>query len=196
MRPRASGISTSWVNALRQLIDALPTHASAAELDAFRDEAAELAWRADHPTLQAVTPTPLRYRRVLLSDPSCHRVSALLIAWPPGHRTPLHDHDGLWGAEIVLEGALAVDEYHADANASGLEPIFERTQLLGIGDATVFADRDYVHSCRNLSDALPALSLHVYGGSLDRFSAFHPLDTGTYRVANVRTTIDDVWTGD
>jgi predicted metal-dependent enzyme (double-stranded beta helix superfamily) len=196
MRPRVSAISSSWVNALRGLIDALPTNASAADLDAFRDEASELAWRADHPTLSAVARTSLRYRRVLLSDPSCHRVSALLIAWPPGHRTPLHDHDGLWGAEIVLEGALAVDEYHAREKAGAAVPVFERTQLLGIGDATVFADRDYVHSCRNLSDALPALSLHIYGGSLDRFSAFHPVDDGAYRVSSVRTDIDDIWTAE
>jgi predicted metal-dependent enzyme (double-stranded beta helix superfamily) len=183
----------SWIEAVRTLISGLPSDVDAAALERFRLEAADLAWRDDCPTLDAVTSTPLHYRRVLVSDPDCHRFSALLIAWPPGHRTALHDHDGLWGAELVLDGALAVDEYQDTSPSSAPNPTFRRTLMLGVGDATVFADRAYVHSCRNLSDERCALTLHVYGGPLVKYTSFQPDDSGAFQPWPTRAKLDDVW---
>ena len=186
----------SWVNAVRTLIAKLPSDVDADTLERFRHEAADLAWRDDCPTLDSVTNTPLHYRRVLVSDPDCHRFSALLIAWPPGYRTALHDHDGLWGAELVLDGALAVDEYQNASQGNAAHPNFQRTVMLGVGDATVFADRDYVHSCRNLSDERCALTLHVYGGPLVQYTSFQPDDRGAYQPWLTHAKLDAVWSSD
>jgi predicted metal-dependent enzyme (double-stranded beta helix superfamily) len=186
----------SWVEAVRKLVAGLPRDVDADALERFREQAADLAWRDDRPTLDTITDTPLRYRRVLVSDPDCHHFSALLIAWPPGHRTALHDHDGLWGAELVLDGALAVDEYQNHPHGIVPRPTFQRTMLLGIGDATVFADRSYIHSCRNLSYERCALTLHVYGGPLERYTSFQPDNEGAYQSWPTHAKLDEVWSAD
>lgn len=85
--------------------------------------------------------------------------------------TPLHDHSQLWGIELVLDGALEVKEFMGTQSAP-IELQFNRSVILGAGDATTFVDPGYVHSCRNMSDTKAALSLHVYGGMLDNYQAF------------------------
>ena len=95
-----------------------------------------------------------------------------MIIWPPDHHTPVHDHDGLWGIEFILDGVLEVEGF-----ALTLEPapqlVSRGASTFGIGDHAAFSGADYAHRCRNLSSQQPALSLHVYGGALDRYRSFH-----------------------
>lgn len=112
------------------------------------------------------------YRRISLREPSVvDDYSVLLIVWPSGHVTPIHDHDGLWGLELVLDGVLQVESF-----AMTLTPTLHlaagEVTPLGIGDHAAFSDIDYAHRCRNLSAQRPALSLHVYGGALKRYCAY------------------------
>lgn len=121
-----------------------------------------------------------RYRRIPLRRPStAGDYSVLLIAWPPDHVTPIHDHDGLWGIELVLDGVLQVESF-AMAMAPSLHLAACGAVPLGIGDYARFSDRDYAHRCRNLSAQRPALSLHVYGGALERFRTFDQDDRGRW----------------
>lgn len=110
-----------------------------------------------------------RFRRLSLRDTDDG--SVLLIAWPPGHVTPIHDHDGLWGIELVLDGVLQVESF-AMSVTPALQLVPRDVTLLGVGDHTTFSERDYAHRCRNLSAQRPALSLHVYGGVLERYGAY------------------------
>jgi predicted metal-dependent enzyme (double-stranded beta helix superfamily) len=89
----------------------------------------------------------------------------LLCAWPPGHLTPVHDHGDAWGLELVVRGALEVQQYQADGKAL----CEDGHTWLGQGDALWF-DRDerYLHRARNLSAAHAAWTLHVYGGPAPR----------------------------
>ena len=113
-----------------------------------------------------------RYRRLSLRQPQGpDDYAVLLIAWPPRHATPIHDHDGLWGIELVLDGALQVESF-AIAVTPSLQLVQRGTMPLGIGDHAAFSDRDYAHRCRNLSAQRPALTLHVYGGALERYRAY------------------------
>ncbi|HEY0198199.1 MAG TPA: cysteine dioxygenase family protein [Rhodanobacter sp.] len=106
------------------------------------------------------------YRRWLVAEGDGY--SAILIGWPAGYRTPVHDHDGLWGIELVLCGALHVDEFQL---ASGQpEPV--RMLDLTPDHAAVFTEAAYAHACSNPSASLPALSLHVYGGPLLAYSVY------------------------
>lgn len=115
---------------------------------------------------------PVRYRRLSLRQPQgTDDYAVLLIAWPPGHATPIHDHDGLWGIELVLDGALQVESF-AIAVAPSLQLVPRETMPLGIGDHAAFSDQDYAHRCHNLSVQRPALTLHVYGGALERYRAY------------------------
>lgn len=112
------------------------------------------------------TPT---YRRLSLGEHGTYE--ALLILWPPGHMTPIHDHHGLWGLEHVLDGVLEVESFELTPSpAIHLEP--RETLVAGVGDYLVFSDADYAHRCRNFSKNRQALTLHVYGGSLDAYRSF------------------------
>ena len=92
----------------------------------------------------------------------------------------------------MLDGALQVDEYFSDGDAEqpALQP--HRSLMLGSGDAAVFIDPAYVHRCRNLSAHQPALSLHVYGGELDRYQSFVEVSDNLYRISQQQAVLDAV----
>lgn len=119
------------------------------------------------------------YLRIPLSSREARNYEALLILWPPGHTTPIHDHAGLWGLELVLDGVLEVEAFSLTLQPSPrLAP--RDCTVLGIGDHAAFSGTDYAHRCRNLSAQQPALSLHIYGGALDAYRSFHRQDAGDW----------------
>lgn len=101
-----------------------------------------------------------------------HRDMQLMVmTWPANHATPVHDHGGLWGLEVVLHGAIEVQSFMRDARNGELRP-GERTWL-GRGDAVWFdADEPGVHRCRNLSRHEAALTLQVHGAELTDYFAY------------------------
>ena len=123
---------------------------------------------------------PLRARqrgfeRWLLAERSKPALSVLVMAWPPNHLTPVHDHAGLWGLEVALAGALEVQSYTRDPASGDLR--MQGRDWLGPGDGTWFeGDENHVHRCRNLSKHDTALTLHVYGGDLAQFFAYEQPD--------------------
>jgi predicted metal-dependent enzyme (double-stranded beta helix superfamily) len=119
------------------------------------------------------------YRRIALADPATHGYEALLIIWPPSHATPVHDHDGLWGMEIMLDGVLEVEAFDLSL-AEHPHLVSRGTSVIGIGDHLAFSDADYAHRCRNLSSHRAAVSLHIYGGALDSYRSYHPEEAGRW----------------
>lgn len=120
--------------------------------------------------LSPASETP-SYRRLPLGTDEAHGYEALLIVWPPGHATPIHDHDGFWGMEFVLDGVLEVESFRLLPQP----PIHlerDHCRIVGVGDHVAFSEVDYAHRCRNLSRNRQALSLHVYGGELNRYRSF------------------------
>jgi hypothetical protein len=180
-----------WIDAVRREIATL---GAAPGRPALEDAAARLAAHA----LAAEAPRAAqfaadRYRRRLIAGGTDAIGSCLLISWPAAHRTSLHDHGGLWGIELVLDGVLEVEEFAVERDGDAPRLAHRRTLMLGIGDAAVFADPRYAHRCRNLSSTRPALSLHVYGGRLERYRAFDADAAGGYvarsRQAHVEATL-------
>lgn len=111
------------------------------------------------------------FERWLLAERRSPALSVLVTEWPPGHVTPVHDHGGLWGLEVVLVGALEVQSYVRDRSDDNL--LAQGRNWLGPGDATWFeGDPQYAHRCRNLSRHDTALTLHVYGGDLTQYLAY------------------------
>ncbi|TPG11039.1 cysteine dioxygenase [Rhodanobacter glycinis] len=109
--------------------------------------------------------------RWLLAERSMPSISVLVMAWPPNHLTPVHDHAGLWGLEMTLHGALEVQSYARDPVSGDLR--MRGRDWLGPGDGTWFeGDQNHAHRCRNLSRYDTALTLHVYGGDLARYFAY------------------------
>jgi len=113
------------------------------------------------------------YRRWLVAE--SEHYSAILIGWPPGHHTPIHDHDGLWGIELVLAGSLHVDEFETIDET--VKPV--RSIDLACDKAVIFEDAAYAHACSNPSLSSPALSLHIYGGSLLSYDVYVDSETST-----------------
>jgi predicted metal-dependent enzyme (double-stranded beta helix superfamily) len=121
------------------------------------------------------------YRRWLVTEGDGY--SAILIGWPAGYQTPVHDHDGLWGIELVLCGALHVDEFRLSSG----QPRPVRMLDLTPDHAAVFDEATYAHACSNPSQSVPALSLHVYGGPLLAYSVYPPAADGSPRRQSTHT---------
>lgn len=187
-------IAASWSRALREATSGLGGEITPKDVSELRDALTSLVWTDGCPRAASFfsdAQAP-RYRRQLIAAASDRSYTILLIAWPPGYVTPLHDHAELWGIELVLDGALQVDEYFSDGDAQqpALQP--HRSLMLGSGDAAVFIDPAYVHRCRNLSAHQPALSLHVYGGDLDHYQSFVEVSDNLYRIAQQQAVLDAV----
>jgi len=165
------GCNTKW---LGSVIGAIRRHHAVgrATLDDLKIELSHLAWSDLAPTAITWAGDKDRFRRHPLAGIDGIGCSALVMYWPPGHATLPHDHGGLWGIEVVLDGALHVEEYVRGGSESAPTLAKERCLHLGVGDGAVFESPHYVHRCRNLSNATPTLTLHVYGGLLERYIAF------------------------
>jgi predicted metal-dependent enzyme (double-stranded beta helix superfamily) len=179
-------VAAAWGKQLQAALFGLSAEVNPAEIEAVRNALSALAWREGCPRAhRARSDEELTYRRQLVVAAPDRSYSALLITWPPGYVTPVHDHSRLWGIELVLDGALEVREFMASEDAP-IELQFTRSVMLGAGDATTFLDPSYAHSCRNLSDSKPALSLHVYGGMLEDFHSFHQEADGQFGIVRRR----------
>jgi len=74
----------------------------------------DAAWYSakDRRVLRAICDEhPQQFTRWLYERACDGRYTGLIMVWPAGHATPIHDHAGLWGIEMVLQGALSVEDY-------------------------------------------------------------------------------------
>ncbi|WP_109125205.1 cysteine dioxygenase family protein [Dyella sp. C11] len=111
------------------------------------------------------------FERWLVAQRNKPEISVLVMAWPADYHTPIHDHDGLWGLELALHGALEVESW--DRGDDGKFLRMTGRDWLGPGDVTWFdADDRHAHRCRNLSRHETALTLHVYGGDLAQYFTY------------------------
>jgi cysteine dioxygenase type I len=167
---------TQWLQSVLQTLKEGRAPASLDDLERLRDRLLPLVWADGAPRASTfITDGEAdRFRRHPLASIDALGCSALLMYWPPGHATLPHDHNGLWGIEIVLDGALSVNEFVRIGAIEKPTLAPARSLQLGVGDAAVFRSSDYVHRCRNLSNVSPTLTLHVYGGALDEYNAYKP----------------------
>jgi predicted metal-dependent enzyme (double-stranded beta helix superfamily) len=125
---------------------------------------------------------PHEFTRWLYEREREGRYTGLVMVWPPGYATPIHDHAGLWGIEMVLQGALAVEDYEL-AGDDDPQPFYLGRTVLDEGQACSFRGTDgHAHRCANLSERRPAVTLHVYGGLLDTYRNFEPVSPERYVV--------------
>jgi len=131
-----------------------------------------LAGALDDPNFYAPV-NPERYsRRLIWRDPAGRFVIGG-FTWGAGQGSPLHDHNGLWGAEVIVEGAMSEtaydllerrpdDRYHF---ARGEERRAERGAI-----NVLRPPKEYHEFC----NAAPGISrtLHVYGGDLNTSLCF------------------------
>jgi predicted metal-dependent enzyme (double-stranded beta helix superfamily) len=150
----------------------------------------EAAWYSpkDRRTLRALCDQhPRDFTRWLYERERDGRYTGLLMVWPGGYSTPIHDHAGLWGIEMVLQGSLGVDDYELD----DAQPRFVSATVLEEGQSCAFlGTAGHAHRCSNLSARRPAVTLHVYGGLLDRYRNFDATHDGRHIAHTISARID------
>ena len=111
-------------------------------------------------------------RKLIWHDPD-DRFVVVGMTWAPRQGSALHDHAGLWGAEIVIDGVMnetmfALVERGADGRFR-----FERGmhRVSGRGTVGVLIPPLEYHDFGNGGETV-AHSLHVYGGDLKSAQSF------------------------
>ena len=126
--------------------------------------------------------SPTALTRWLFERERDGRYTGLIMVWPPGYSTPIHDHDGLWGIEWVLQGTLSVDDFElVDSSDGHAQPRFIGTTLLEEGQSCAFlGTRGHAHRCSNLSTRRPTITLHLYGGLLEMYRNYEAARGGRF----------------
>ena len=144
----------------------------------------EAAWYSpkDRRAIRALCDrNPAALTRWLFERESEGRYTGLIMVWPPGYSTPIHDHDGLWGIEWVLQGTLSVDDFEIIDDAGLPQPRFVGTTLLEEGQSCAFlGTRGHAHRCSNLSNRRAAITLHLYGGLLEMYRNYENIADGRF----------------
>lgn len=184
--------------------------ASASTLAAFVDRASALVAGRAHPAdcVDALAPLmlemceasdgfleprhfrgdPDHYARNLVYEAPDASLSLYTLVWAPGQWTPVHDH-GSWGVVGVLEGVLEERGYvrlGADRDAdSDIELVRGGIVLLGPGAVTSFVPNpDHIHVTGVPDDRPRAVSLHLYGRTMNAFNVYD-VEAGTRRRVEV-----------
>lgn len=182
MHDAIGGIDPAWIRRVLDAVGRCAGDGRAADVDGLRRTLAGAhRWKGCPVAAGVFAGEPPRYRRLSLRPPGedAGNRAVLLIAWPGGHATSIHDHDGLWGVETVLEGSLHVESFRI-AREPALQLLPQDSTTLEVGDGAAFIARDHAHRCVNPSARAAALTLHVYGGALGDYHAYRRDDGGRW----------------
>jgi len=116
------------------------------------------------------------YARRLLHRDVDRGFTAVVMTWGPGQGTPLHDHAGMWCVEGTIDGEMDVLQYElVEEAADGRFRFTPRGRVRARPGASgaLIPPFEY-HVLRNGFDDRIALTLHVYGGEMDRCTIFEP----------------------
>ena len=98
-------------------------------------------------------------------------VEMLVLCWRPGHRTPIHDHNGSHGAVLVQEGVLWETTFSFD-ETTGLA--YKAAREYGAGQVTG-ADVPDIHQLGNPDVSEQNLvTIHVYAPPLGVLHTYKP----------------------
>lgn len=122
-----------------------------------------------------------RYPRVLLNDPA-DGFQIVVVFWPPGSRSAIHDHADTVGGVIALYGELSETKYTSEPDSSG-------TVRLGAGERVPLRNGSFtpilpepgvqLHDMRNESLAWGA-TVHVYLNSITDYHVYAQRPDGTH----------------
>jgi predicted metal-dependent enzyme (double-stranded beta helix superfamily) len=111
-------------------------------------------------------------RRLLWRDPH-DRFVMVAMTWAPGQGTPLHDHGGLWCAEIVVDGTMQERNYRA------IETDAERGTRFAFTGETTLPERTVgllvppleYHAYSNIAPSI-SHTVHVYAGLMETSTTY------------------------
>jgi predicted metal-dependent enzyme (double-stranded beta helix superfamily) len=131
---------------------------------------------------------PDHYSRNLVYATPDGSLSLYTLVWLSGQWTPVHDH-GSWGVVGILEGVLEERGYVRLSPDRGLNEginlVRGGVSLLGRGAVTSFVPNpDHIHITGVPADRPRAVSLHLYGRTMNAFNIYD-VDAGTRRPVDV-----------
>ena len=140
-------------------------------------EAPAFAELSDWLSRVTVTPDDLRpYRSFKPGTYSRHRVvrspfaELLVLCWKPGQRTPIHDHNGSYGAVRVLEGVMWETVFALGEGDRGLAYERGREWLPGL---VTGADIPDIHQLGNPDvSGRDLVTLHLYAPPLTSLNIY------------------------
>jgi len=129
-------------------------------------------------------------RKLIWRDPE-HCFVIVGMSWAPGQGSPLHDHDGLWGGEIVVSGTMHETRFRLVerevTSRYRFEP--EQSRLSTRGSLGMLVPPLEYHEFRNVDDCV-ARTVHVYGGDLTRAQMFTHEAGEWYRAKHIKLSYD------
>jgi len=132
-----------------------------------------------------------RYARKLVWRDTDAGFIVVGMTWAAGQGAPLHDHAGLWGAEIVVDGMMHETAFELTGRARdgrfgfcrGTHRLSERGTV-----GLIEPPREY-HDFGNAGKTV-AHSLHVYGGELTSAQTFREDSDGWWTARRVGLRYD------
>jgi len=122
-------------------------------------------------------------RRLLYKSPE-HGYAVIAMVWGPHQGTALHDHDGVWCVEGVLEGEIDVVRYDLVEDGGERCRFAPQGQVrAGVGSSGALIPPFEYHTIANPCPDATSITVHVYGRELEQCTVFEPLADGWYRRA-------------
>jgi len=120
------------------------------------------------------------YARRLIHRDDARSYSIVAMTWGPNQGTPVHDHGGLWCVEGVFTGSIEVQQYEMTEHCDQRFRFEPRGSFqAGVGSAGCLIPPHEYHAIRNVGTK-PAVSVHIYGGEMNRCGVFQPTNDGWY----------------
>ena len=129
-----------------------------------------------------------KYTRNLIANGKDSRFGLMILAWGPGQKSPIHDHNGSHCIMRVLEGELTETLYTRSINDTGMESdmsfssetslesveLYEKTREteLKTGQTAYIHDKIGWHRVGNASHNTPAVSLHLYAPPIEQCKTY------------------------
>jgi len=136
-------------------------------------------------------PSASRYSRGRLwADPD-GRFTVVGMTWLPGQGTPVHDHAGRWGAELVVRGTMLETSYRlGERDGSGrARLVVEHANRIDATHVGVILPSVDIHEFVNVGSGV-AHTVHVYSTLVDACTTFTQDGDGWWTPAPVALAYD------
>ncbi|MEM8997900.1 MAG: cysteine dioxygenase family protein [Acidobacteriota bacterium] len=146
---------------------------------------------------EVVRPVPGKYARRLLYRSAEHGYVVIAMIWGPDQGTALHDHDGVWCVEGVLQGAIEVVRYRPLGRDQGRWHFRKDAAMQAhVGESGTLIPPFEYHTIANRSAESTAVTIHVYGREMTKANIFQPAGDGVYERVECHLGYDACGDGD